>query len=67
MRQLPSPPAATVARVLAWYAGTPLLRALVQRLPFGTGSALDAALLGTLPSLTGAPRILPPGKRGPDR
>jgi hypothetical protein len=62
---LPSPTAAL--RLLAWYEGTPVLRGLVQRLPFGTGTALDLALVGTLAGLTSARRTPPPGRRGHGR
>jgi hypothetical protein len=34
-----------VAAALVWYAARPALRALVRHLPFGTGHALDVALI----------------------
>ena len=36
---------APVHRLLVWYASTRVLRVLVRRLPFGTGSAVDVALI----------------------
>ena len=44
---------APVRRLLIWYESTRLVRLLVRHLPYGTGSAVDVALvtvLGMLPS-----------------
>ena len=54
-------------RLLAWYEETCVLRALVQRLPFGTGVAVDVALVGTLAGLKGAAGTPPPRTRRPGR
>jgi hypothetical protein len=39
---------APVRQLLAWYEATIILRLLVRRLPFGSGDAVDVALLATL-------------------
>jgi len=45
---------APVRRLLVWYASTRLVRALVRHLPYGTGSAVDVALVAAL-GLLGRP------------
>ena len=47
---LPAP----VHRLLVWYESKRLVRALVRHLPYGTGSAVDVALVAAL-SLLGRP------------
>ena len=36
---------APVHRLLIWYESTRLLRVLIRHLPYGTGSAVDVALM----------------------
>ena len=45
-----------VHRLLAWYESMRLLRALVRHLPFGTGSAVDVALVAARALLAERPR-----------
>ena len=51
---------APVRRLLAWYESTRLVRGLVRRLPYGTGSAVDVALVAALGLLEAHP--IPPTK-----
>ena len=51
---------APVRRLLAWYESTRLVRALVRHLPYGTGSAVDVALVAVLGLLRSHP--IPPTK-----
>jgi hypothetical protein len=49
-----------VRRLLVWYESTRLVRLLVRHLPYGTGSAVDLALVAALGMLASHP--VPPTK-----
>jgi hypothetical protein len=53
-----------VAAALVWYAARPAVRALVRHLPFGSGHALDVALIaGRDLAITGEHRAITRSRR----